>query len=434
MLVTACGQAAPALTPIPTPTVAPTAVPGTLYVDPSISLGKISPYIFGSNYGPWIAVPADMLQQAYDSGVTVFRFPGGAWGDHNDLKTYQIDQIVDFAKQSGADVTISVRLLNGTPEAAAELVRYANIQQKYGVKYWSIGNEPTLFAGEINVGNYDTVRFNKEWREIAEAMKKVDPSIKLIGPELHQFNYDPAFNPKDVNGKDWMTEFLRANGDLVDVVSFHRYPYPRNNVNATVADLRENSHEWDKTIVYLRDLIHQETKRDLPIAITEVNSHWSKAIGGDGTPDSHYNAIWVADMLADMAKNGVFMVNHWMLTSSGGQGGWGLVGRGEVRPSYYVYQLYKKFGSELVYSSTDDPELTILAAHNADGELTIILINLADDTKTVPLAVNGKTLSSAAGTLFDPTHRAEAIGMVDLSTGKISLPGQSMTLLVLPKN
>ena len=32
--------------------------------------------------------------------------------------------------------------------------------------------------------------------------------------------------PRTSQGKDWMTEFLRANGDLVDIVSIHRYPFP----------------------------------------------------------------------------------------------------------------------------------------------------------------------------------------------------------------
>jgi hypothetical protein len=72
----------PTSTTFPTPTVAPTPVPGTLFVDPSISLGSISRLIYGSNYGPWLTVPFYMLPQAYDSGIKIRRFPGGEWGDH----------------------------------------------------------------------------------------------------------------------------------------------------------------------------------------------------------------------------------------------------------------------------------------------------------------------------------------------------------------
>ena len=41
--------------------------------------------------------------------------------------------------------TVSVRLFGGAPETAADLVRYANEEMGYGIEYWSIGNEPTLF-------------------------------------------------------------------------------------------------------------------------------------------------------------------------------------------------------------------------------------------------------------------------------------------------
>ncbi len=44
-----------------------------------------------------------------------------------------------------------MRLLDGTPEKAAELVRYTNIEKKYGVVYWSIGNEPNLFAEQQHI-------------------------------------------------------------------------------------------------------------------------------------------------------------------------------------------------------------------------------------------------------------------------------------------
>ena len=95
--------------------------------------------------------------------------------------------------------TVSVRLLDGSPETAAKLVRYANVDQGYGIEYWSIGNEPTLFEKQLRE-TYDTERFNREWRAIAEAMKAADPSIRLMGPELHQWGVDLASTPKDSVG------------------------------------------------------------------------------------------------------------------------------------------------------------------------------------------------------------------------------------------
>src|SRR5258705_5692740 len=80
----------PTSTGLPTSTAIPSPVPDMVYVNPSVSLGPISPLIYGSNYGPWLTVSFDMLPEAYDSGITILRFPAGSWsvGDHNDVRTY----------------------------------------------------------------------------------------------------------------------------------------------------------------------------------------------------------------------------------------------------------------------------------------------------------------------------------------------------------
>jgi len=429
----------PAPTSFPTSTLIPTPVPDMLYVNPAQSLGTISPLIYGSNYGPWLVASFEMLPQVYDSGVTILRFPAGAWGDHNNVTNIQIDQFVDFIHKVGATGLINVRLLGGTPEQAAEMVRYTNIERQYNIQYWGIGNEPTLYDAELkNKGEtYDTARFNKEWRAFAEAMKKVDPNIKLVGAEINQFSYDYSpgattnFGERD---EQWFIEFLKANGDLVDIVSFHRYPFPRSNRSGppSIDELRLNAQEWDKIIIHARELIHQYIGRDLPIAVTEFNSAYDKSVSGEATPDSHYNAIWVADVLGRMIKSGVFMANHWTLTSKGGFGGWGLVGSYDVYPTYYVYQLYKMFGNELVYSSSDDPDLSIYAARRADGALTVTVINLSPEEKIKVIRVQNQAQVQAEAWLFDASHKAENIGELDISNG-VSVPPQSMTLFIIPQ-
>lgn len=435
--VSPTAAAALAPTPLPTPTLIPTPVPDTLFVDPSVSLGPISPLIYGSNYGPWLSVSFPMLQAAYDSGVTILRFPAGSWGDHNEVKTYQIDQFMDFVDKVGATALFSVRLLDGTPEQAAEMVRYTNIEKKYNVQYWNIGNEPTLYNGEMkNRGEtYDVNRFNQEWRLFAEAMQEMDPTIKLVGPEINQFSYDTTPGATTNFGEwdeTWMIEFLKANGDLVDVVSFHRYPYPSSRVSGapSMDELRLNAQEWDKIMIRARELIHEYTGRDLPIAVTEFNSAYDKSFGGETTPDSHFNAIWMAAVLGSMIKNGVFMANQWALTAKAGYGGLGLIAQNDVFPSYYTYQLYKKFGNELIYSSSDDPDLSICAARRSDGALTVIVINLSPENKTKTLQINEQSALEAEMWLFDPTQKAENMGAFDLS-GPITFPPQSMTLYIL---
>src|SRR5215211_7667565 len=413
------------------PVPAPTPVPDALFVDPSTSLGPISPYIYGTNYGPMHAVLPEMMPLVEAAGFTVLRFPGGAWTDVVDMNTFQIDMLMTFAKQVGAMPTISVRMLNGNPEIAAELVRYTNIEKKYGVTYWSIGNEPSIYT-QLGQADYDytTQNLNRDWRGIALAMKKADSTIKLIGPEIHQWNDRYESTPKDSAGRDWMTEFLKANGDLVDVVSVHRYPMYSPNKPVTVQDLRENTRKWVAEIEYLRKLIRETLGRDLPIAITEVNSDPSSAMLQKVSPDSFYNAIWYADVLGQLMNADVFMVNQWVLSQRGG--GLGLLQGKNVRPTFYVFPLYKNFGKEQVYAASGVADVDIFAAKREDGALTLMVINLSDNEQRVPLQVKGIELTEADVWLLDATHPAENLGVQAFSSdGMVLLPAQSATLYVI---
>jgi hypothetical protein len=426
---------APTSTTIPSPAVSPTPVPNILYIDPTTDLGPISPYVYGSNYGPFTAVPAEKMQEALDSKVTALRFPGGEWGDQNEIQTYHLDMFMDLCRKMGALPTISVRLLNGTPEAVAELVRYANIEKGYAIRYWSIGNEPDLYARRPNT-TYDTQRFNQEWRVIAAAMRAVDPGILLMGPELsgsYTSNFDQ--NPKDSSGRDWMTEFLRANGDMVNIVTYHRYPFPVNQNNATIDDLRKDPPEWSKTVPYLRALVHETTGRDLPVAVTEASSDSSQIAFGAATPDSFYNAIWWADVLGRLINENVFMVNQWVFAKTArSQGGWGLVTPLGVIPTYYDYQMYSHFGTERVYAASGVADVSIYAAKRSDGALTAMVINLTDSEQRVPLRVGGAPVSMADTWLFDAQHNAEHLGKQAFpSDGRLVLPAQSITVYIIEK-
>ena len=225
---------------------------------------------------------------------------------------------------------------------------------------------------------------------------------------------------------------MKANGDLVDVVSFHRYPFPKSRVSGppTLDELHQNSQEWDKILLHAQELIRQYAGRDLPIAVTEFNSAYDKSVGGDATPDSHYNAIWMADVLGRMIKNHVLMANEWALTAKGGFGGLGLVGSVDMYPAYYAYQMYKQFGNGLIYSSSDDPDLSVYAAKREDGALTVMVINLSLEEQTKALQIGDQTQIQAETWLFDLDHKAENTGIMELS-GQVTVPAQSITLYIV---
>ncbi|PJF23149.1 MAG: hypothetical protein CUN56_02385 [Phototrophicales bacterium] len=394
----------------------PSDEPIPITVDPDQVIGAVSQLSYGANYGPLQVVTVDLIPAMQQSGLNYLRFPGGRWGDENDIRSTQIDDLMRIASMTDAEVSISVRLENGTPEQAAELVRLVNIEGGHNVRLWSIGNEPNLFD------DYDTVQHNQEWRAIAEAMLEVDPSILLMGPDTSQFTADLANNPKDSAGRDWVEEFLRANGDLVDIVTVHRYPFPRS-LSApvtTIDDLRANVTEWDDLLPTLREMAFTITGRELPVALTEVNSHWSSAAGGEASPDSHFNAIWWADVLGRLLLDEPFAVAYFDLQSSPPRGGTGLMARYEPRPTYYVYQIYQRFGTQLVKAESPVDDVTAYAALRDDGALTVIVVNLSDEVQTITFddlqPIEMWRFDQAGFTQADPT---------------LTLTPQSITLFVI---
>lgn len=427
----------PAPAPSPTPVLLPTwtAIPAPVadgvFVDPGVDLGAISPYIFGSNYGPWVSLRPETLPLAEEAGITHLRWPGGAFGDQNDATPRQVDQFVALARRLGAEPYIHVRFLDSTPEKAAELVRYANVEKGYQIRYWSIGNEPSIYepAGEP----WTAETFALEWRKFADAMKAVDPTIQLLGPETHQFTGTPDVDPKDSTGRDWLRTFLAINGDLVDVVTVHRYPFPNNaaRTSATPEELLADPDRWNQIVRNLREVVRTETGRDLPVGITEFNSHWTSAAGGETTPDSFLSALWFGDVLARLIQERVEFADQFILVTTSSSG-LGALGPYAARPPYYVFRLYREFGAQQVLASSSDPNITAIAARRDDGALTLMLINRSAESITLPLTIAGSAPGTQADVWrLDAEHNAEIVGTQPLEpSGAVTLPGRSMTLLV----
>ncbi len=400
-----------------------------IVVDASTVVARVGPYVYGVNYGPLGALPVHLFDEASAAGITFVRYPGGAVADQGDLRPFDIDMLINVSKLLGAEPSIQVRLQGGSPQAAADLVRYVNVEKGYGVRHWYIGNEPSLYD------DYDVETLNREWRAIAEAMLAVDPDLVLIGPEPHQWTGLPGGTLIDRNGVEWVEGFLEANGDLVDVVAVHRYPFPRSmgGPGTTVADLRENAAEWTHLVSRLRALAESVTGReDLLYAVSEANSHWSRTAYGEATNDSRMNAVWWADVLGKLITDGAYMVGFFDLQSSDARGSWGMFSNNGPRPTYYTYLLYSRFGDRLVAASSDVDYVSAYAALRDDGAITVLLTNLGDDSVTTPLSIVPADHIARAAFLLDEAHDAESVSPPMSTDGsQVTLPPRSATLLEL---
>jgi len=425
-LVSACGSSGtPAPTPTPKPTPAPTPTAG-LFVDAGSDQGPISPLVYGTNIGPTLWPPFDLQPQVQAAKLTTLSYPGGNYGDLYDLQPFGIDTFIAYCRTLGAEPRIVVRLKGSTPANAAESVKYANVTKGYAVKYWGIGNEADLYANDDP--SYTVDKYDADWREFAQAMRAVDPSIKLIGPDVSQFTANPtdAFMKARVA---WMSSFLKANGDLVDIVSIHRYPLPKDiNAPITVDDLRAGGKEWDQIIPTLRTLIKTQTGKDLPVAVTEINSSWVANNGTDWSMDSHMNAIWFADVLGRLIEQKVLMVDQFAIATQ-----YGIVGGLAINPIYYDYLMYGQFGTKLVRSASDDPLVSVYASKRSDGTLAVMIVNLSATAQTKPITILGWAGISAEEWLFDKAHKAEKTGTAQLGDGGVTLAAESVTLLIVEK-
>lgn len=258
------------------------------------------------------------LQSAH---IKLLRFPGGTWGEQH---TYSYQQLNDFAALLNSihgDGMIQAQLTGPGAQSdslatrasqAGLVVDYMNNRhssQRAGknasapfhpVVLWTVGNEPDLLANPDTAQMYTANQYADAFIQFSLAMHQVDPAIRVFGPEISQF-YGVGVGPRDATGALWMETFLSKVSNyerahpalrfhLLDGVSFHLYPF--NDASQASALLLSSTDEWDYLLPPLRQLIRQDFGRDIPIAVTEVNTNPNSAV-----PTRGQAALWWADTL-----------------------------------------------------------------------------------------------------------------------------------------
>ena len=118
-------------------------------------LGTVPATAYGANQAVWDAnmnTPAsvNLLSQAK---VGMMRYPGGSYGDGYHWQTGTMtgdgyvapgtgfDSFMGTVKSTGSQAILIANYGSGTPQEAADWVRYANVTKGYHDQYWEIGNE-----------------------------------------------------------------------------------------------------------------------------------------------------------------------------------------------------------------------------------------------------------------------------------------------------
>jgi hypothetical protein len=103
----------------------------------------------------------------------------------------------------------------------------------------------------------------------------------------------------------------------------------------TWEELRADAGEWDTIFPTLRKIIKETTGKELPVGMMEYNSNYTNAAGGSTTPDSFYNALWLADVYGRMVSERPEMLAYWLLKNNDAG-----LDNSSSTPSYYVFSLW----------------------------------------------------------------------------------------------
>jgi alpha-N-arabinofuranosidase len=192
----------------------------------------------------------DMLDEIKHLGVPIIRYPGGnfvsgynwldgvgprkdrprklekAW---NSIETNQFgtNEFMAWCKLVGAKPLMGLNLGTSTPEMAAALVEYCNVEKDtkwsdlrrdhgvanaHKVEHWCLGNE---MDGPWQIGHMTAVEYGMKAADAGRQMRYVDNSLKLVACGSSN-NSMPTY-------LEWDRQVLEQCFDYVDGLSLHRY-------------------------------------------------------------------------------------------------------------------------------------------------------------------------------------------------------------------
>ena len=429
--------------------------------------GTIPSTGYGLNSAVWdsqMNVPQvqDLLQQA---GVNMLRYPGGSYGDIYNWQDNtapggyvapgtDFDSFMGTVKKIGAQPILIANYGSGTPQEAAGWVHYANITKGYGVKYWEIGNE--VYGNGYYGNGWETddhaskspATYAQNVIQYASAMKAVDPSIKIGAVVTLPGNWPDSVVGSGDDG-DWNKIVLSAAGSAIDFVIVHWYPSP-----ASPAGMLGEPAQVAGELAQLRQEIDQYAGPEGPriqIAMTEVNS------GVDTTTQP--DALFGADTYMTALENGIFTVNWWD-THNGATSisvapdgatdydDWGVLSSATCVgstcepplntpfPTYFAIAMLSKLGlpgDVMVGAGTDNQLVAAHAVRNADGDLSVMLVN-KDPTSSYQVSLHYAGFTPAAASPIVYSYGDEGSAITSATQGTASsqvLPPYSIETIVL---
>ena len=400
---------------------------------------------------PPVALIDPEVHAALTSGaIQTLRYPGGSTSDNyhwssnlpddpnqgGTVPEANFDAFMSVALAAGAQPMITVNYGSGTPQEAADWVRYANRGEphykgpvptypgasakghKYGVRYWEVGNE--LYGDgtygatwEVNKKSHDPTTYAQGVGSYSKAMKAVDPSIR-VGAVLTAPGNWPDGQLSASSPQPWNDTVLPIACGAVDFVVVHWYaqgPTGESDAGLLMSpELGEGTNvsytpSIPTMVATLKALLTQYCGKHadaVQIMVTETNSV-SYNPGKQTT--SLVDALFLADQLLTWFENGVANVDWWALHNGPFDGNidpalygnynfgdYGILSAGGTTsggaveppantpfPAYFGFQMLSYLGHHeqdaMLETASSNPLVTVHAVRQRDGAISLMVIN-----------------------------------------------------------
>ena len=336
----------------------------------------------------------------------------GGFGDE-----WSAAQLVEYANGAVTTPMGKLRAANGHPEP-------------YHIKFWGVGNEPW---GEWQLGFMPVAQWELKHNMFAKAMRKVDPTIKLIGAGAMPDAMTGSKQAKRLNGQivpdylspgDWSGNLLAHCLDNMDMISEHYYSTSGKRTDLQTGEKidvgPQSLIEWERAPAtqvrskyehyqeYLKRIPELRAK-PVPISLDE----WAYI----GAPPNSYKVVpayaWAFHEMfrhSDLYQLGSFTFATAMISEDRTDA--------VLNPTGLLFKMYREhFGTIPVQVSGDSPQpkpiypaggdqpavnpgsdtypLDVSAALSDDRKtLTFAVLNPSDSEQQLKLAINGVKIAS----------------------------------------
>ena len=282
--------------------------------------------------------------------------------DNQELGT---DEFMALCREIGCEAALTMRLCGTQAEDAGAWVEYCNgspltelgkvragrgHREPYGVKTWFIGNEVYYF-GYADMNN--PANCARQTKAFAEAMKKADSSVRLVGC---------------THTAEWNKPLFEQAGNLLSYTSIHEYD--GGGLDVEGMSKAPTTSLWPK----LQNAIAQrQTQPPIPAILDE----WSTGWGKPGTVGTGLNTAGVLNLLCREAGTlGIEQAYYFQPVNEGGIRVGPLTARldtgGKVFAAFKCHQGNRRLK---LPAAPADADLDVAASISANGShvyLTII--------------------------------------------------------------